>query len=72
MSKTNNGYSYNYNDMVCDDSKHAVAKEINSQNYARNMNSYYKQDSSDFKAIANKNKSKEELDRKYAKYSNKI
>ncbi|EHU4977829.1 TPA: hypothetical protein ACN311_002378 [Vibrio parahaemolyticus] len=70
-SNTNNSYSYSYQDMVCEDSKRATDNALKQENYSKNINSYYRQDSSDFKAVSKNNKSKAQLDEKYAKYSNK-
>ncbi|MGR5061990.1 hypothetical protein [Photobacterium sp. DNB22_13_2] len=64
------GYSYSYNDMVCEDSKRATAKEMKQETYSNNLRSYYKQDSSDYKAVSNNKKTKAELDEKYSKYMN--
>ncbi|PSV15401.1 hypothetical protein [Photobacterium kishitanii] len=61
-------HSYDYNDMVCEDSKRAAVKAIKQETYCNNLNSYYRQDSSDYKAVSNNNKTKAELDIKYSKY----
>lgn len=54
--------------MVCEDSKRAAVKAIKQETYCNNLNSYYRQDSSDYKAVSNNNKTKAELDIKYSKY----
>ncbi|RXJ70650.1 hypothetical protein CS022_22550 [Veronia nyctiphanis] len=51
-----------------DDSKVAL-RAIKRENYMKNIESFYNQDSSDFRAIRNNNKTKDDLDKKYKSYT---
>lgn len=61
-------YSYSYSDMVSEESKLESVKEAKSETYKRNLRAYYTQDSSDYKAVANRKRSEVEIREKYAKY----
>lgn len=54
--------------MVSEESKLESVKEAKSETYKRNLRAYYTQDSSDYKAVANRKRSEVEIREKYAKY----
>ncbi|MGR5231708.1 hypothetical protein [Vibrio harveyi] len=63
--------SYNYSDVFSEESK--KAKALRQDTYSKNLKAYYSQDSSDYKAVSRiAQKSKEEVDAKYAKYEQKF